>query len=197
MKRKVALSLLTLSVLVGASLRYTHSASSSSSNQHIAVPRAVPKTSNLLLPLATTFAVDRTDDTVAATACTAAPNDCSLRGAIIASNTNLSADAVIINLQPATTYNLTRTNATQENAASTGDLDITTSLHTVTITGGGSSGPNATIIDAAGLNTGNFRDRAFHMTGHRSHQIADRASDGSGVGSLAFIKICNTRVGHC
>ena len=140
MKRKVAWSLLTLVVLVGAFLTYTQSASSSSSNQRIAVPRAVPATSNLILPLTTTFDVDRTDDTAAATACTAAPNDCSLRGAIIAANADLSADPVVINLQPATTYNLTLTNATQENAAATGDLDITTILHTVTIAGGGSSG---------------------------------------------------------
>jgi hypothetical protein len=121
----------------------------------------VPVTSNLLLPLPTTFDVDRTDDTAAATACTDADNDCSLRGAIIAANANVSADPVIINLQPATTYNLTLTNATQENAATTGDLDITTILHTVTIVGGG----NSTVIDAAGLNTGNMRDRAFHITG--------------------------------
>ena len=74
-----------------------------------------------MLPLTTTFDVDRTDDTVAATACTAAPNDCSLRGAIIAANADASADPSIINLQPATTYNLTLANASQENAAVTGD----------------------------------------------------------------------------
>src|SRR5205085_2345719 len=165
MKRKVAWSLLTLAVLVGASLKYTQSSSSSSPNQRIAVPRALPKSSNLIPAFATTFDVDRTDDTAAATACTVAPNDCSLRGAIIAANADVSPNPVIINLQPATTYNLTLTNATQENAAATGDLDITTSLHTVTIAGGGSSGPSATIIDAAGLNTGSFRDRAFHITG--------------------------------
>jgi hypothetical protein len=165
MKRNVACSLFTLVVLVGAFLTYTQSASSSSSNERPEVQRVVPESSNLLLPLATTFTVDRADDAVAATACTAAPNDCSLRGAIIAANANVSANPVIVNLQPSTNYFLTRTNATQENAASTGDLDITTSLHTVTIAGGGSSGPNATIIDAAGLNTGNFRDRAFHVTG--------------------------------
>src|SRR6267378_8607732 len=156
MKRKVVWSLLMFVVLVGAFLKYTQSASSSSSNQRIAVPRALPATSNLFLPLPTTFDVDRTDDTAAATACTALPNDCSLRGAIIAANTDVTANPVIINLQPMTTYNLTLTNATQENAAATGDLDITTSLHTVTIAGGGSSGPSATIIDAAGLNTGNL-----------------------------------------
>ncbi|HEX3280944.1 MAG TPA: hypothetical protein VHR36_06895, partial [Pyrinomonadaceae bacterium] len=164
MKRKLTCLLMPLIVLVCASLKFTQSASSSSSNQPFAVLREVPEVINPVMPLATTFAVDRTDDSATASACTAAPNDCSLRGAIIASNANASANPVVINLQPATTYNLTRTNATQENAASTGDLDITTSVHTVTIVGGGSSGPNASVIDAAGLNTGNFRDRVFHIT---------------------------------
>jgi len=149
MKRKIIWSVLTLIVLVGVSLKFTESASSRSAT---------------LSPFTSTFDVDRTDDTASATACTVALNDCSLRGAIIAANTDLSADPVIINLQPATTYNLTLTNATQENAATTGDLDIATSLHAVTIVGGGSSGPNATIINANGLNTGSVRDRAFHIT---------------------------------
>ncbi len=164
MKRKTPWSLLALSVLVCAFLMYTPSASSSSTNQLIAVPQAVPATSNLMLPVPITLNVDRTDDTAAATACTAAPNDCSLRGAIIAANADLGADPVIINLQPATTYNLTLANATQENAAATGDLDITTGLHSVTIVGGGASGPNASIIDAAGLTSGSSRDRAFQLT---------------------------------
>ena len=190
MKRNVALSLLTLLVLVGAFLTYTPSASLSSSSQQIAVARVIPGASNLILPLATTFDVDRTDDTSAATACTAAPNDCSLRGAIIAANTDVSADPVIINLQPATTYNLTLTNATQENAAATGDLDITTILHTVTITGGGSSGGSASIVDAAGLTSGSMHDRAFQITGSgvtvifqdlaiRNGQAADDGTSGA------------------
>ncbi|HMH52572.1 MAG TPA: choice-of-anchor Q domain-containing protein [Candidatus Acidoferrum sp.] len=141
MKRNIACVLFTLVVVVGASLAYSDRAWSAS------------------------FDVDRTDDNAAATACTLAPNDCSLRGAIIAANADLSGTPVVINLQPGTTYSLTLTNANQENAAATGDLDITTALHTVTIVGGGSSGPNATIIDAAGLNTGSFRDRVFHVTG--------------------------------
>jgi hypothetical protein len=165
MKRKVVWSLLTLGVLFGASLTYTPSASSSSSDQRPATPRAVAATSRLKLALATTLDVDRADDTAAATACTAAPNDCSLRGAIINANADAGASPVIINLQPATTYNLTLTNATQENAAATGDLDINTSLHALTIVGGGSSGPNATVIDAAGLNVGSARDRVFQITG--------------------------------
>lgn len=155
-------SLITLVVLIGAFLSHTESVSSNSSNQPVG---AVLEPSNLFLPLTTTFTVDRTDDTAVATACTGALNDCSLRGAIIAANADLSADPVVINLQPATTYNLTLTNATQENAAATGDLDITTSLHSVTIVGGGSTGPNASIIDAAGLTSGTMHDRVFQVTG--------------------------------
>jgi hypothetical protein len=127
--------------------------------------RARAGTTNLNLLFATTLTVDRTDDTASANACTAAPNDCSLRGAIIAANADASANPVIIILQAGTTYNLTLANATQENAAATGDLDITTTAHSVTIEGGGSSGPNATIIDAAGLTSGTSRDRVFQVTG--------------------------------
>ncbi|HEV7475326.1 MAG TPA: choice-of-anchor Q domain-containing protein [Pyrinomonadaceae bacterium] len=163
MNRKITWSLLTLVVLAGALLSSIQSAASSSSNRQL-VPRAARATPYLMVPLTTTLDVDRTDDTAAATACTAAANDCSLRGAIIAANTNVSADPVVINLQPASTYNLTLANATQENAAATGDLDITTILHTVTIVGGGSSGPSASIIDAAGLTSGNMHDRAFQIT---------------------------------
>ena len=143
MKRKLALSLLVFIVLVGGLFRYTQSTSSNSAT-----------------PLVTTFDVDRTDDTAGATACTVAPNDCSLRGAIIAANANANPDPVTINLQPGTTYNLTMANATQENAAATGDLDITTSLHSVTIIGGG----NTTVIDAAGLTSGTMHDRVFQIT---------------------------------
>jgi hypothetical protein len=185
MKRNVVWSLLTFVALVAAFLNI-ETVSSSSSKQKVAGPRAVSETSNLILPFVTTFDVDRTDDAAAATACTAAANDCSLRGAIIAANTDLSADPVIINLQPATTYSLTLTNATQENAAVTGDLDITTTLHSVTIVGGGSS----TVIDAGGLTSGNLHDRAFQITGSgvtaifqdltiRNGQAADDGSSGA------------------
>lgn len=148
MKRKITWSILALVVLVVALLNFTGSAS-------LSAPA---------MPFTTSLDVDRTDDTAAATACTVAPNDCSLRGAIIAANANASADPVVINLQPATTYNLTITNANQENAAASGDLDITSTVHPVTIVGGGSSGPNTTVIDANGLNTGSVRDRVFHLT---------------------------------
>src|ERR1700752_1080621 len=150
MKRKITWTTLILLLLVVAFLNFTPSAASRSS-----VPRPM---------FATTLDVDRNDDNAGANACTIAANDCSLRGAIIAANADPNADPVIINLQPATTYHLTLTNATQENAAATGDLDITTTLHSVTIVGGGSDGPNATIIEANALNAGSTRDRVFHIT---------------------------------
>src|SRR6185503_19929689 len=158
MKRIITWPLLTLLVLIGAFLKSTQTASSTSSSTPFS---AAHFRSVKLLPMfTTTFDVDRTDDNAAATACTIAPNDCSLRGAIIAANANAGADPIVINLQAATTYNLTLSNASQENAAATGDLDITTSLHSVTVAGGGP----LTVVDASGLSSGNARDRVFHVT---------------------------------
>ena len=70
----------------------------------------------------TTFTVDRNDDPDPATAkaCTEAPSDCSLRGAIVTANAATGADTITL---PAGTYTLTRAGA-NEDAASTGDLDI-------------------------------------------------------------------------
>jgi hypothetical protein len=98
--------------------------------------------------LAATFDVDRTDDNATATACTVAPNDCSLRGAIIKANTTLGDDVITLS---ANTYTLTLVGADENNAA-TGDLDITDNL---TISG---VAADATIIDAGGI------DRVFHIT---------------------------------
>lgn len=192
MKRTITWAVLTLIALIGISLKYTQTASSNAV-KHNSLARNATATSSFTPFFATTvFNVDRTDDTAAATACTGAANDCSLRGAIIAANTNLSADPVEINLQPGTTYNLTLANANQENAAATGDLDITTALHTVTIKGGGSSGPSASIIDAAGLTSGTMHDRAFQITASgvtvtfenlqiRNGQAADDGTAGAGT----------------
>lgn len=163
MKRKLAASLLTLALLISLVAGMPRTAESKLSANSL--NRYSSQYGTTLFPmLVTSLDVDRTDDTAGATACTAAANDCSLRGAIINANTDPGADPIVINLQPATTYNLTLTNATQENAAATGDLDITTTLHSVTIIGGGSAGVNASIIDASGLTSGNMRDRVFQVT---------------------------------
>jgi len=97
---------------------------------------------------ATTYSVDRTDDdaSAAAQACTGAANDCSLRGAIIASNAN-TGQPNVINLQ-GVQYTLSIAGA-NEDLAATGDLDIT---HDLTINGVSAA---TTIIDGAQL------DRVF------------------------------------
>ena len=83
---------------------------------HAAAPASFP------LPFAP-IDVDRTDDTAAASACTAAPNDCSLRGAVAFANLN---PGTTINV-PAGTYQLNIPGGAGEGFSgnnSIGDLDI-------------------------------------------------------------------------
>jgi hypothetical protein len=91
-------------------------------------------------PAALVFTVDRTDDVnPPATGCNdMVPNDCSLRGAVIKSNTLITSDRIIV---PAGTYTLTIA-GTGEDVAMTGDLDLT---QLVTIQGAGAAN---TIIQA-------------------------------------------------
>src|SRR5262249_46197757 len=82
----------------------------------------------------------------------------SLRAAVIAANADTGTATDTISLSSGT-YALTIQNtAGHENAAATGDLDITSTVHKLIIQGQGSSGPNATIIDASALN-----DRVFNI----------------------------------
>lgn len=96
-------------------------------NQRIRVAAAASAVKPMSFPLP--FApidVDRTDDTAAASACTAAPNDCSLRGAVAFANLN---PGTTINV-PAGTYSLNIPGGAVEGFAgnnSIGDLDITAS----------------------------------------------------------------------
>jgi hypothetical protein len=94
-----------------------------------------------------TFVVDRTDDAASATACTAAANDCSLRGAVLKANMTLVSDRIIV---PIGTYVLTVVGI-GENAAATGDLDILFS----TQIDGDSSG--TVFVDGSGM------DRIFEV----------------------------------
>jgi hypothetical protein len=89
---------------------------------------------------AATFSVDRTDNDAAATGCGVPPNDCSLRGAVLAANALPGADIIQL---PAGSY--VRTLFAIDNTGLGGDLDAT---ETLTIDGQGAS---TTIIDAAGL----------------------------------------------
>lgn len=111
-------------------------------------------------PIAT-FVVDRTDDNAAATACTAAANDCSLRGAITRSNLAAGADIITV---PAGTYTLSIA-GTLDDGNLSGDMDI---LDSVTIQG---VSENTVIIN------GNAIDRVFDIvpfaTGTRNVSFID------------------------
>src|SRR5215831_12378187 len=146
MKRTIAGSLVALVVLAVAFLTHTRSAASNPPSSMMAPPLTlnVNSTADILNPPAGVV---------------------TLRSAIVAANADVSGNPSVINLTVPGTYTLTLANANEENAAMSGDLDITTTNHSVTIAGMGTSGPNATIIDAAGLNSGVMHDRAFHITG--------------------------------
>ncbi len=103
---------------------------------------------------AVTFTVTKTADTADGTC----DVDCSLREAIIAANAALGPD--IINV-PIGTYTLTIPSEDEENAAVTGDLDITDDL---TIVGAGAAN---TIIDGDSL------DRVLHIISSISVEITD------------------------
>lgn len=96
---------------------------------------------------AATFVVDRTDDDAAASACTDAENDCSLRGAISSANSAGGADVITL---PARTYTIS-IGGTNEDDNAKGDLDIKGDL---TING---DTVGATIIDGGKI------DRVVHV----------------------------------
>lgn len=95
-------------------------------------PRAVAGSGalrNALAPFAA-ITVDRTDDVAVASACTAAPTDCSLRGAVAFANLNPGTSIVI----PSGTYNLAIPGGVPEGFSgddSIGDLDVTASGTTI------------------------------------------------------------------
>jgi hypothetical protein len=116
-------------------------------------------------PLAT-FTVDRTDDNAGASACTAAANDCSLRGAFKAANASAGPDSIVV---PSGTYTLTLGPAdddalvlSNENA---GDLDIRGIFdggspdNDITLTGAGA----ATTIIQASVTAGSGIDRVVDV----------------------------------
>src|SRR5262245_28885825 len=80
------------------------------------------------------FTVDRTDDSADASAqvCSAAANDCSLRGAVIKANADAAMDTIQIP-SSATPYDITIPNGAEgfnntANDATVGDIDITNPL---------------------------------------------------------------------
>ena len=84
---------------------------------------AAPRTLTTMVPFFAAIDVDRTDDTAAASACTVAANDCSLRGAVAFANLN---PGTTINI-PAGTYQLNIAGGAGEGFTGNnliGDLDV-------------------------------------------------------------------------
>ncbi len=140
----------------------------------LAVAGGVIGTAQPALAAGPTITVDRTDDTAAASACTAAANDCSLRGAVAFANANPGTKAVAgttISI-PAGTYQLTIAGSTggETNGLcgnpNVGDLDISGN-HTIIV----GAGAATTIIQQTTsdrvicANPNVVDDFAFHVSG--------------------------------
>ena len=95
-----------------------------------------------------TLVVDRADDLPSAQACTAAADDCSLRGAMINANADGIAEIETIQV-PSGTYDLTVVGSDYES----GSLNVTSSMNLV------GAGAATTVIDAHGI------DRALTISG--------------------------------
>jgi len=115
---------------------------------------------------AAAFPVTKVEDTADG----ACDSDCSLREAIIASNTLPGSDTIEV---PAGTYLLSVTGR-YEDAGATGDLDITDDL---TITG---AGPDLTIVDGSDL------DRIVHVVGPHTVHISSVALRNGNTRADAF-----------
>lgn len=99
-------------------------------------PEVAASAPALPAPFFATITVDRTDDVAAASACTAAASDCSLRGAVAFANSNPGTTISI----PAGTYQLNIPGGATEGFSgnnSIGDLDIT--ANNTTISGAGAA----------------------------------------------------------
>lgn len=131
---------------------------------------------------ATYVVTTSTDESPTSSHCTDedVETDCSLREAVIASNSNSGSDTISI---PAGTYTFaTFGSDTGEDAAAKGDLDITDTSGTLTMTGAGSG---STIINA------NDIDRVFHTVLNTTSVFEDltmtngtTSSSGAGIQAL-------------
>jgi hypothetical protein len=147
--------------------------------------------------VATIYDVDRTDDDASQTACTPGnTNDCTLRGAIIAANGHAGADTINV---PTGTYTLSLS-GTAEDAAATGDLDVTGD---VVIDG---AGPGSTIIDGGQIDrvfqtdpvgTGTITVTIQDMTIQHGHSpaIAGVNAEGGGIRNGATSLSASTAAG--
>jgi predicted outer membrane repeat protein len=137
-----------------------------------------------------TITVDRTDDVPAAAACTVAPNDCSLRGAIAFANLN---PGTTINI-PAGTYNLTISGAGEGFSGNNaiGDLDITGNNTTIVGAGAASTIINQTTAGDRVIEVNPFLDPGFVTSISGVTISGGTESTGVGGGGIVSGAIGNT-----
>ena len=139
-----------------------------------------------------TFVVTKTTDTNDGTC---GLIDCSLREAVIAANTAVGPDSITL---PADTFTLTIADASavDEDAAATGDLDITSNI---TLVGAGAS----TTIVQAGTNTATSVGRVFEIVPAGNAAIAgvtvrngsrSGSSDAGGIDNNGILTVTNSTV---
>jgi CSLREA domain-containing protein len=117
--------------------------------------------------------------------CVSGAGECTLRSAIQAANASVAADTIVL---PVGTYTLTIAGA-NENAAATGDLDITGLGGVLTITGAGAT---TTVIDGNGAATG---DRVFELVANASLAISGVTVRGGNPGAAGTGGAFNTAGG--
>lgn len=141
--------------------------------------------------------VDRTDDAPAASACTAAANDCSLRGAVTFANLN---PGTTINL-PAGTYNLTIAGGAVEGFAGNnliGDVDITANNTSIIGAGSGTTTinqtqPNDRVIEVNPFLLANFTFSISGVTvsgGKETTAVGGGGLIAGSVNNTTFISNC-------
>jgi hypothetical protein len=148
----------------------------------------------------TTFTMDRTDDSAAASTCDAADNDCSLRGAISRANTTAGADTIDFASGITTLTLLTNNAAAPEDNNASEDLDITDDL---TINGGpsgviieGGAGWNERVIDIIGTTAaGNRTDVTLSDVTVRKGNATVSTTPQSGYGGGIHVNDGNTVAG--
>jgi hypothetical protein len=103
------------------------------------------------------------------------PGAGSLRDAVISANADTGTTTDTIKLQAGTyTLSIANVSGQQENAAQTGDLDLTSTTHKLIIEGVGSTGSNPTIIQA----TSGLLDRVFQTFSGTNVEIKDLVIEG-------------------
>ena len=205
----IAIALLALAGLTLATMPRSAAAGSSSSssaaergeriNHRISMRGPTANTSRATTPLLpfASITVDRTDDVPAAAACTVAPSDCSLRGALVFANLN---PGTTINV-PAGTYQLSIPGGAIEGFSGNnliGDLDVTANNTAIVGAGAGTTviqqtQPNDRVIEVNPNLDANF---TFTISGVSISGGKETTAVGGG-GMIAGSIDNNTFVSNC